>query len=95
MKEKCRKVNRNYKPRIVPPLHRGGNIITSPDEIAVTFADYYANISKEYIKKREEELPSNKPDRELKAASTRRGYYSSPDDKKTISRDIEVPARYV
>ena len=42
--EKFRKINGNYKPRIVRPLDRGGNIITSSDEIADTFADHYANI---------------------------------------------------
>ena len=37
--EKFRKVNRNYKPKIVPLLDRGGKIIISPDEIAANFAD--------------------------------------------------------
>ena len=75
--DKLRKVNRNYKPRKIPLLERGGNIITSPDEIADTFVDYYANISRGHIRKanqvqtewkKEEELPYNKPftDRELK-----------------------------
>ena len=44
--EQFRKVNRNYNPRIFPPLDRGGNIIISPDKIADTFADHYANIAK-------------------------------------------------
>ena len=78
--EKFRKLNRNYKPRIVPPLDRGINIITLPDEITDTFADHYAKIlidlhkkgkpGKNRNKKREEELPNKKPftDRELKAA---------------------------
>ena len=78
--EKFRKVSGNYKPRIVPPLDREVNIITSSDEILDTFAHHYANISKDLHKKnkpgknrnkkREEELPYNKPftDRELKAA---------------------------
>ena len=74
--EKFRKVNRNFKPRIVPPLDRRENIITSPDKIAIadTFADHYANISKglhkkSKNKKREEQLLYNKAftDRELKA----------------------------
>ena len=51
MWDKFRKVNRNYKPRIVPSLDRGGNIITVLDEIAYTFADHYANISKDLQKK--------------------------------------------
>ena len=42
--DKFRNVNGNYKPRTIPILERGGNIITSPDEIADTFADYYTNI---------------------------------------------------
>ena len=37
--DKFRKVNGNYKPRTVPPLERGGNIITSPDEISDNFVD--------------------------------------------------------
>ena len=67
MWEKFRKVNGNYKTRIVSLLDRRGNIITSPDEIADTFADHYANVSKDLHKKsklgkkREEELPNNKP----------------------------------
>ena len=55
-----------------------GNIITSPDEIAHTFANHYANISKHLHNKsklgknrnkKREELPYNKPfaDIELKA----------------------------
>ena len=65
--EKFRKVNRNYKPRTVPPLNRWGKIITLPDEIEYTFADHYANILKDLHKKskpgknrnkkREEKLP--------------------------------------
>ena len=53
-------------------------MITSPDEIADTFADHYANMSRDLYKKskpgkkrkKKEELPYNKPftDRELKAA---------------------------
>ena len=49
--EKFRKVNINYKPRIVPPLDRGGNIITLPEKISNTFADHYANTSKDLRKK--------------------------------------------
>ena len=37
-------INRKLKPRIVPQLNRGEKIITSPDKIADTFADHYANI---------------------------------------------------
>ena len=78
--EKFRKLNGSNKPRIVPPLHRGGNIITSPYEIADTFADNYANILKYLQKKsksgknrnknKKDELSCNKPftDRELKSA---------------------------
>ena len=78
MWENFRKVNGNYKPRIFPPLDRGGNIITSPDEIADTFADHYAIITKDLYKKkkpgknrnkkREVVLPYKKTftDRELK-----------------------------
>ena len=49
--DKFRKVNGNYNPRIVLPLEKGRSIITSPDEIADTFADHYANISKDLHKK--------------------------------------------
>ena len=67
--EKFQKVNRNYKP-IVLPLNRGGNIITSPDKFADIFADQCANILKDLHKKskpvknrnkKKEELPYNKP----------------------------------
>ena len=80
MWEKFRKVNLNYKQRIVTPLDRGRNITTSPDEIPDVFADHYSNISKDLHKKskpgknrnkkRKEEIPYIKPftDRELKAA---------------------------
>ena len=44
--DKLKKVNRNYKSRIILLLKRRGNTITSPDEIADTFPDHYANISK-------------------------------------------------
>ena len=78
--DKFKKVNRNYKPRKIPPLERGGNTNNSPDEIVDTFADHYANISKNHHKKskprehrkrkKEEDMPYNKSftDRELKAA---------------------------
>ena len=49
--DKFMKVNRNYKPRAIPPLESGRNRITSPDEIAHTFADHYANISQDFYKK--------------------------------------------
>ena len=62
--DKFRKINENYKSRTIPPLERGGNIITSPEEIA----DHYANISRAFHKKikplkkqKEEEMPYNKP----------------------------------
>ena len=45
--DKFKKVNRNYKPRKIPPLAKGRNIITTPDDIADTFADHYANISRD------------------------------------------------
>ena len=45
------KINRNYKSRTIPPLERGGNTITLADEIANTFADHYANISRDPHKK--------------------------------------------
>ena len=75
--DKFRKVNGNYKPRTIP-LERAGNIITLLQEIAETFYDHYANISRDPHKKskpgknrkrkKEEELPFNKlfTDRELK-----------------------------
>ena len=50
--EKFKKVNGNSKPRIVPPIENGGSIITPPDEIADTFAVYYANISRDPQKER-------------------------------------------
>ena len=34
--DKFKKGNGNYKPRIIPSLKRGGNIITLPHEIAET-----------------------------------------------------------
>ena len=58
-------------------LDREGNLITSPEEIADTFADHFANIwadlhkkSKPGKNKEKEELPYSKPytDRKLKAA---------------------------
>ena len=63
--DKFRKVNRNYKLRTIPPLKRGGNIITTLEEISYTFADHYANISRDPHKKgkpgknKEKELPYN------------------------------------
>ena len=44
---KFRKVNGNYKLRIIPPLERRENIITSPDEITDIFANHYVNISRD------------------------------------------------
>ena len=68
--DKLRKVNGNYKPTIIPPLERWGNIISSPKEIANIFADQYVNISRDSNKKskpdknrkrkKEDELPNNK-----------------------------------
>ena len=52
VQDKFRKVNRNYKPRTIPPLERGETIITSPAEVADTFADHYANILRDSYKKR-------------------------------------------
>ena len=43
--------NGNYKPRTIPPLKKGRNIITSPDKIANTFADHYINILRDSHKK--------------------------------------------
>ena len=70
MWEKFKKVNGNYKARIVLPLDRKGSIITLSDEITDNFADHYANIlkglhkkikpGKNKNKKKEEELPYNK-----------------------------------
>ena len=63
----------NFKPRIVPPLDRGGNTVTSPDEISDTFADHYLN------KMKEKEIPYNKPtessNKSTKEYSIRRRYY--------------------
>ena len=42
--DKFKKLNRNYKPRIISPLEREENTITSPDKIADIFANHYANI---------------------------------------------------
>ena len=58
--DKIRKVNRNYKPRTKPALERGGNIIISLDEIADTFADHYANISRDQHKKSKPEINRNR-----------------------------------
>ena len=50
--DKFRKVNGNYKPRIIQTLESGGNIIISPKKISDTFvADHYANISRDPHKK--------------------------------------------
>ena len=46
--EKFRKVNGNYKPRRIPPIEKGGSIISTPNEIA----DHYANISRNQNKDR-------------------------------------------
>ena len=45
------KLKGNYKPRITPPLERGAGKITSPDEVTDTFADHYANILRDPIRK--------------------------------------------
>ena len=34
-----KKVNGNYKPRIMPPLEKGGKTITQHNEITKNFAD--------------------------------------------------------
>ena len=93
MWEKFRKVNGNYKLRIVPPLDRGGNTITSPDEIADIFADHYANILKDLHKKskpgkterRRTTIQQTNHRRRTESSheptkehNIRRGYYSSP-----------------
>ena len=44
-------MNENYKPKTIPPLEKGGIIITSSDEIADTFADHYENILRDSHKK--------------------------------------------
>ena len=49
--EKFKKVSGNYKPRIIPPIERGGSKISRPDKIADTFAVHYANISRDPKKK--------------------------------------------
>ena len=49
--DKFRKINKNYKSRIIPPLERGRNIVTLPNEIADICADHYANTSKKPYKK--------------------------------------------
>ena len=74
--DKFKKLNGNYKPRIIQRLKRGGNTITSPNEIGNTFTDYYENISRPTHKKlglgntEKKELPYNKPftGRKLKTA---------------------------
>ena len=104
MCDKFRKLNENYKPRLIPPLERG-NKITSIDE----FADYCANILKyplRKVKQKEEErkeLPYKRPftnrnentQKTTKEYNTSRGYYLSLDDKKTTTRVTETvkPAR--
>ena len=49
------------------------------------------------IQKKENDLPYNKILRQktIKEYSTWRRYSTSPDDKKTATRDTEVPARHV
>ena len=49
--EKFKEVDGNCKPRMIPPMERGGRIITTPDEIADTFAVHCANISRDPQKK--------------------------------------------
>ena len=51
MWDKFKKVNGNYKPRTISPLERGENKITSPDEIADNFTDYYTNKSRDHHNK--------------------------------------------
>ena len=46
---KIMKVNENCKTKTISLLERG--VITSHDEITHTFADHYANISKDLCKK--------------------------------------------
>ena len=75
------------KTKIGPLLDRGGNIIISPDEIAGTFADHYANISKIFIRK------ANQGKTEIRREKI--NYHTTNHDKKTTTRDTKVPARYV
>ena len=49
--DKFRKVKGNLKLRTISLLERRGNRIPSSEEIEVTFADHYANISKDPHKK--------------------------------------------
>ena len=53
MRNKFMKVIGNYKRRTIPPLERGGNIITSPDKIADTFADHFANVLRDPNKEKQ------------------------------------------
>ena len=39
--EKFRKVDGNFKPRRIPTIEKGGNTISTSDEIAETFAAHY------------------------------------------------------
>ena len=52
--EKFKKVNGNYKPRRIPPIEKGGSIISTSDEIAETFAVHYTNISRDQNKERKQ-----------------------------------------
>ena len=58
--DKFKKVIKNYKPRIISPLESEGNIITSPEEIADTFADHYANILRDPYKNKPEKTRKKK-----------------------------------
>ena len=69
---KFKKVNRNYKPRKIS-LERGGNTIALSDEIADTFTNHYANISKDPYKKRKSgKHRKRKKDRKLKTVKNKR-----------------------
>ena len=106
--EKFKKVIENYKPRIIPPLERGGNTITSPNDIADIFADYYANIFEDPYKKRKYRKGKKKKTYHIinhsqtenenshKTKNTASGKENtSPDDNKTTTKDTEILARYV
>ena len=97
------------KTRIIPPLERGENKITSSDAIA----DQYANIPRDSYKKckswihrkrkKGENLPYNKlfTDRTENIHKTTKNTASEEDTihlqmiKKSITRNTEVPARHV
>ena len=104
--DKFRNITGNYKSRTIPQLETRKNIITSPDEITDTFADHYVNILRNPGKKSKSRKTRKEKSYHIinysqtrtekshtkKEYSTWRGYNSSPDDKKTTTRDTEVLA---